>query len=193
MAAAAPQRRAAAALALAAWLAPAAVHTQPEGPSTARFYADMGVTAGSEHTEVASIGLLLPVRASGWLARNAGPMSLHGDVSLGAWRASRMEGGHRTFAHLAGLLLWRHAIGGEGSRWFMDLGLGAAVFDRVYAAGTERFSTAFQFTEALGLGHRFGQDGAYEVSLRARHVSNASIKKPNPGANLVLLRLSARF
>lgn len=169
-----------------------AVHGQ-EGAAAYRFYAGAGTTARSDSTQITSLGLLVPAPPPQWLPRNAGPMSLHWDISLGAWRAPRIEGGHRTFAHFAGLLVWRHAIGHRESHWFIDLGLGAGVFDHVYAAGSRRFSTAFQFTQALGLGYRFGQRDTYEVSLRAQHVSNGGIKKPNPGENLVLLRLATRF
>lgn len=167
-------------------------HAQ-ERPEARRFYTGVGSTVGSDHTQIVAFGLLVRAHAPRWLPRSAGPMSLHWDVSLGAWRAPRTEGGHRTFVHLFGMLVWRHTIGGQESRWFVDLGLGGGVFDHVYAAGPRRFSTAFQFTQTLGLGYRFGPGNAYEVSLRAQHVSNASIKKPNPGQNLVMLRLATNF
>lgn len=192
MPAAAPRPFTVLVLALAAWASPDACTAQESGLAY-RFYVDAGATASSERTRIAAVGWLLPAPDLRWLPRNAGPLSLHWDLSLGAWRASRADGGHRTFTQLAGLAVWRHALGAEGSSWFVDLGLGAVVFDHVYAARSRRFSTALQFTQALGLGYRFGPHGAYEVSARAQHASNGGIRKPNPGENLLRLRLAVVF
>jgi len=38
------------------------------------------------------------------------------------------------------------------------------------------------------VGLRFGQERRQEVMLRVQHLSNASIKSPNPGINYVQLR-----
>ncbi|MBJ9974133.1 acyloxyacyl hydrolase [Pseudomonas sp. S75] len=173
--------------------APPALAQPPYARPAYRLYGDIGTTLEAEKTRVGSIGLLVPVRGPDWLPRNAGPMSLHWDLSVNVWQAPRAQGGHRNFTQLAGLAVWRHAIGGSASRWFLDLGLGASVFDDLYETPRHRFSTAFQFTQALGLGYRFGRGAAYEVSLRAQHVSNGRIKKPNPGEDLVRLRFAAEF
>jgi lipid A 3-O-deacylase len=70
----------------------------------------------------------------------------------------------------------------------MEGGLGGTVKNHVNRTADEPFSTAFQFTEVVGVGRSFGAHGEHEVSVRLQHVSNASIKKPNPGANFVRLR-----
>ncbi|ART57310.1 acyloxyacyl hydrolase (plasmid) [Acidovorax carolinensis] len=192
MSATAPRPFAVLVLALAAWASPDACTAQ-ESSLASRFYADAGATSSSERTRIAALGWLLPAPDLRWLPRNAGPLSLHWDLSIGAWRAECADGGHRTFTQLAGLAVWRHGLGAQGSGWFVDIGLGGVLFDHVYAARSRRFSTAFQFTQALGLGYRFGPNGTYEVSARAQHVSNGGLKKPNPGENLLRLRLAMGF
>jgi hypothetical protein len=47
------------------------------------------------------------------------------------------------------------------------------------------FSTAFQFGDHIGVGMR-ARD--YEVGVALQHLSNASIRRPNPGINFLLLR-----
>ena len=47
-------------------------------------------------------------------------------------------------------------------------------------------STHFQFGDHIGVGWR---RGAYDVSLRLQHLSNAGLRNPNPGVNFLLLRL----
>ncbi len=187
------RRKLAAAIMLASIGMAPETHAQQGGVTTYRLYADAGVTVKSDSTHIASLGLLLPASAPAWLPRNAGPLSSHWDLSLNVWRAPDSDGGRRTFTQFAGLYVWRHSIGGKASPWFLDLGLGASLFDQVYATRSRRFSTAFQFTEALGIGYIFGPGDAYEVSLRAQHVSNGGIKKPNPGEDVIRLRFAARF
>jgi len=48
------------------------------------------------------------------------------------------------------------------------------------------FSTAFQFGDHVGAGLRSRH---WDWSLRLQHLSNASIRRPNPGINFLLLRL----
>lgn len=84
----------------------------------------------------------------------------------------------------------RYRFAGGQSPWFVDAGVGATLFNHVYRTSDREFSTAFQFTEVLGMG--FTAD-PHEFALRLQHISNADIRKPNPGENLVRLRYSYRF
>lgn len=174
-------------------LSPAPADAQIPPDSGHRFYLDAGTTGGGDPAHAAALGMLIPSSLFPAIPRQAGPLSLHWDISLAHWRTDRVQGGHRQFTQLTGMGVWRHPIGGPDASWFVDLGLGITLFDRLYRSGTDRFSTAFQFTEAIGLGYRFGEGNAYEVSVRVQHISNASIKKPNPGENVVRLRFACRF
>lgn len=74
------------------------------------------------------------------------------------------------------------------SPWFFQGGIGITLTDHLYRNDQEAFSTAFNFATHLGVGLRFGQDRQQEVMLRVQHISNASIKHPNPGINYMQLR-----
>lgn len=60
-------------------------------------------------------------------------------------------------------------------------------------AANRRFSTNFQFGDHVGAGLRFGDRGQYDLSVRFQHLSNASIKRPNPGINFGQLRFQYHF
>ena len=75
------------------------------------------------------------------------------------------------------------------SKPYFEVGLGVHVLSD-YAVRDEReFSTALQLALDLGTGFRFGEGGRYDLGLRVQHVSNGGLRKPNPGANFILLRL----
>ena len=59
--------------------------------------------------------------------------------------------------------------------------------------GDRRMSTAFQFGDHIGAGYRFGARGSYDLGYRYQHLSNASIKRPNPGINFHQIRLQYNF
>ena len=65
--------------------------------------------------------------------------------------------------------------------------------DHLYKTPDRTFSTAFQFTEVLGVGRSFCENGKHELTLRLQHFSNAGIKKPNPGENFVRVRYTYHF
>ena len=59
--------------------------------------------------------------------------------------------------------------------------------------GDRRMSTMFQFGDHIGAGYRFGPKGSYDLGYRFQHLSNASIKRPNPGINFHQIRLKYWF
>lgn len=70
--------------------------------------------------------------------------------------------------------------------WFVEAGLGLTFSDGYYASGDRRFSRRYNFTTSVGAGWLLGR--SHEVSLRIAHASNAGIRRPNPGENLLQLR-----
>ena len=81
---------------------------------------------------------------------------------------------------------------GTGS-WFAEAGIGISAMDQTYRTEDKQFSSRFNFVDVLGVGRSFGAQGRSELGLRLSHVSNAGIKKPNPGENFVQLRYAVRF
>lgn len=75
---------------------------------------------------------------------------------------------------------------------YAEAGIGAHLLSET-RLGTLSFSTQFQFGSLVGVGIGFGRHGQYQLGYRFQHISNASIKTPNNGLNLHLLRLGYSF
>lgn len=164
---------------------------QQSGEDRRRFYLEGGSSVlHTQSTDSLTAGVMLPSQLFPSLQRQAGPLTLYWDLWASHWQAPRPDRLSAGYSQIGATATWRHLLGGQGTPWFLELGIGATVMDRLYATPRERFSTAFQFTEVVGIGYRFGQRQAYELSLRLQHFSNGGIKEPNPGANFLKLRFS---
>ena len=75
---------------------------------------------------------------------------------------------------------------------YLEAGIGLHFLSHT-SLGGRRFSTALQFGDHLGLGYRFGAKGAYDLSYRFQHHSNADIKRPNAGMDFHQIRLQYWF
>ena len=108
------------------------------------------------------------------------------------WNAKGASGREGyTLAGLAPLL--RYRFGNGSSPWFFEGGIGLSVLDSKFVTPNKNMSTEFNFYDVLAAGRSFGTDRNQEVSLRVTHLSNAGIKKPNPGENFLQLRYGWRF
>lgn len=156
-------------------------------------YLDGGHAAHGEKGDANSgtVGLTLPW----WPGKpvQQGALTGYWDVFVSNWHAPALGDGPRNYAQIGALYTWRYRFGQGSSPWFAEGGIGGSVMDRVYRTPDRSFSTAFQFTEVLGVGRSFGDTGAHELSLRVQHFSNAGIKKPNPGETFLKLRYTYRF
>lgn len=148
------------------------------------------VEAGPSHrgSEVVGLGLKWPFD---WQAvRWGGRFSASAEVSVSRW-ASDSVSGRQVQAQVALVPLLRYTPSEGKSPWFVEAGIGLSLHRRAYEAEAIRMSTRWNFYDVLALGRRFGEDD--ELSLRAVHVSNAGLRKPNPGEELILLRWAHRF
>jgi len=75
-------------------------------------------------------------------------------------------------------------------RYYIEAGIGATVFSRTRFAD-ERISTAFQFGDHVGVGMFLTPNS--RLSLRYSHYSNAGIKRPNPGLDVLQLNYSLQY
>jgi len=179
-------------LAMLAGSAMAQAQQSPEARTPWSVYVEGGTTMeGNSKSELAAAGVTYSFgpRHALW----GGVVTTYGDFFVANWRAHRDYLGDQTYNQIGMVANARYRFDGGASPWFTDLGLGLTWFDGYYETDSRTFSTRFQFTEVLGVGRNFGVTGAHEVSLRVLHVSNGSIKKPNPGENLVKLRYAYRF
>lgn len=170
-----------AALGLSASLPAMAVDWRPDAAYVAR---------GSNQDEVltGTVGL-----AWDWNWKPGTAWSAQTEVFVTGWRAEGWNGGHQRFAQVGVLPVLRYRFGGGGSPWFVEGGIGLSYFDRLYRTPDKLMSSRFNFYDMLGVGYSFGEARRHELGLRLVHVSNAGIKKPNPGEETVQLRYAMRF
>lgn len=104
---------------------------------------------------------------------------LYWDLSFGGW-----TGGHGRVYDLALTPTAR-----LGRSPYLEAGVGAHVLSDLDVGTGSDFSTRFQFGDHVGIGMRFGEGGRYDLGVRVQHLSNGGLREPNPGINLVMLRL----
>ena len=118
------------------------------------------------------------------------PLSAFAEGSINHWEA-RVANGRKGFTHFALVPILRMHFG--SSAWFADAGIGVSVTDQLFVSQTKQFTTAFNFVDVVGVGLGFGTGRAQNLSVRIQHVSNAGIRRPNPGQNFLQLRYASAF
>lgn len=143
-------------------------------------------------TNSATVGVMIPWTPFESLRTPS--MSTYLDVFVSNWHVTpAVQDGHSNYLQVGVIPILRYRFSEGMSPWFIEGGIGATVMNHLYRTPEHQFSTAFQFTEALGVGRSFGERGQHEVSFRIQHFSNAGIKEPNPGENFYKLRYAYRF
>jgi hypothetical protein len=115
------------------------------------------------------------------------------ELIVSQWRYDSPGGGKDDLQQFTLLPLLRMVPDEGRSSGFLELGIGASYLSHAYVTPHKDFSTQWNFYDTLGAGLRFGGRGEHELGLRLLHVSNAGIKKPNPGEEFLLLRYAYRF
>jgi lipid A 3-O-deacylase len=108
------------------------------------------------------------------------------------WNARGVDG-RQSFTQIGVLPVLRMRFDGGRSDWFIEGGIGVSLMDRTYRTSVKEFSTTGNFVDVVGVGRTFGGDRRRELSLRFAHISNANIKKPNPGEEFLQLRYAVMF
>jgi len=115
-----------------------------------------------------------------------GRLDAVGEFSLAHWQAnSSRYPGHVWQISATPFLRWW-----AGDHFFIEAGIGANGFSRTRFAN-KTISTAFQFGDHIGLAWQINPNN--RLGLRYSHFSNASIKRPNPGLNILQLRYGYQF
>jgi lipid A 3-O-deacylase len=124
-----------------------------------------------------------------WRLRPKTELSAHTEFMLNDWRADRVGGGQRNYVQAVLLPTLRMRFGQGGSPWFLEFGIGASYMTPRFVTPDNEFSTQWNFYDVLGAGYTLGgAKGQHEINLRWVHVSNAGIRKPNPGQDFGQLR-----
>lgn len=122
-----------------------------------------------------------------------GELSTQAEVFGSVWRARDFSGGREHFFQLGLVPMLRWRAGQGRSPWFVEGGIGLSLTDERFLTPDKMFGSRLNFSDNLALGRNFGAEGRHEISLRMQHTSNAGLRKPNPGLNLLMLRYGSAF
>ena len=149
------------------------------------FYGQIGAAEHRVHTE--AVGVRLP-----WRSFGDGSWQLDADLSIANWSsyAHDYDGARRSVVVLEATPALRMETSG---RWYASAGIGLTLASRTFRNHGRRFSTRFNFASHVGAGVWLDAAHTHALELRVQHVSNAGIKKPNPGEDFLQLRYLHRF
>ena len=147
---------------------------------------------GSHGSRIAGVGVIWD-----WdfeRMRRKAELTAHTELMVNHWDAREAGGSRQSFTQLVVLPSLRMRLSRGASPWFIELGIGASWMDRLFVTPEKSFSTQWNFFDMMGVGHSLGgRDGGHEIGLRWVHVSNAGIKRPNPGQDFIQLRYVKRL
>ena len=69
---------------------------------------------------------------------------------------------------------------------YVEAGIGISYLSDKTISGRD-LSTHFQFEDRIGVGLKIGQRHTHDLNIRYVHYSNASIKQPNDGIDMVMI------
>lgn len=118
---------------------------------------------------------------------SGGRVDLIGEAAATYWRARRGEPKSLWQVGVAPILRWWPS---SSTPYYLEAGAGVTYVSRTRLAGY-RLSTAMQFGTHIGAGYLFNE--RHQLGLRLSHYSNARIKRPNNGLNIVQLEYAVRF
>jgi hypothetical protein len=146
---------------------------------------------GADHsTYAATAGLVWPWA---WKSvRLGGELTASTEVFASYWSA-RAASGRQSFTQVGIVPLLRYRFSGGSSPWFVEGGIGISLLNEVYRTPHKQFGSSGNFYDVLAVGRSLGDARSQELSLRLTHMSNADIKRPNPGENFLQLRYGMKF
>jgi opacity protein-like surface antigen len=128
-----------------------------------------------------------------WFVSNGTHLSGYWDLSLAQWRASayrNVPGQHQNISNLGFTPVFRFQAD-DKQGWYAEGGIGLNLLSKRYDNDGHQLSTNFQFGDHLGAGYVF--ENRWELGMKVQHFSNGGYKKPNSGANFVILKAARRF
>jgi lipid A 3-O-deacylase len=128
-----------------------------------------------------------------WWRSSSGAWTVSTELLASYWSAKQVTGDRKGFLQLAAVPVLRYRFDGGRSPWFAEAGIGVSFTNEKYVRDGKAFSTSFNFYDTVGAGMSFGAQRENELGVRILHISNAGIKKPNPGENFIQLRYARAF
>lgn len=157
--------------------------------------ADLGVSTAyglaDHHTSTADLALVWDPNLHFWQLGDW-DFSLRGELHA-AWLHNSEGEDPRTLGAFGVTPLVRFGKTSGVIQPYIEAGVGVRLLTGTQLNDSYDISTAFQFADMAGVGFKFGERGQYEIGYRFQHISNASIKRPNPGINFQLVYFGYMF
>jgi lipid A 3-O-deacylase len=118
--------------------------------------------------------------AAGEIGLVVGRSTTHLQLGGSLWRVPDIRGTNRRF-DLNATPVWRSM----NSWGYVEAGIGGYLLSKTINSPEHRLPSSFQFGSHLGVGVRLGE-GTIGVALQ--HLSNAGLKQPNGGIDLILVQ-----
>jgi len=146
-----------------------------------QWIAVLGRGTESADTDIVRIAYRHPLKENG-----AWWMPSHAQLGGSVWRVPDIRGATRRF-DLNATSIWR-----SERRWgklggYLVAGFGGYLLSKAINNDENRVPSAFEFGSHVGIGMRLGPG---TLGLGLQHLSNAGIKQPNGGIDLVLVQYS---
>lgn len=150
----------------------------------------LGLRYGEDGSDYNGSGISLRFHPWWWKEYGNWSASLSPAVEFTRFRYRGDGIGARSLSEIGGIGMFRFSRQAGWFRPYAEAGLGMSLFSR-QDLGEKVFSTAFQFSEHLGLGLGVGEHWA--LGYRFSHYSNADIQTPNKGLDVQQVMLSFSF
>lgn len=130
----------------------------------------------------------------GWMQPNAlwqsgnWRIQLHHEFEIASWHVP--EARDLVAMGYSPVFRLERTMDGGGSALFGEASIGMRLLSHVRISPDRTMSTAFQFSDMIGAGWEWGRS---TLGVRFHHLSNADIKKPNPGINFAEVYYRYRF
>jgi hypothetical protein len=152
----------------------------PGAAAEPQWVAVFGRGTESADTDIVRLAYRHPLKENGAWWRPS-----HAQLGASVWRVPDIRGTTRRF-DLNATAIWR----GE-RRWgklggYLEAGFGGYLLSKSINNDENRVPSAFEFGSHVGVGFRLGKHHSLGIGLQ--HLSNAGIKQPNGGIDLVLLQ-----
>ena len=121
-----------------------------------------------------------------WFETSVGYLSGYFELSYNRWEHHSQDINCGAFSPV-----FVYYFGNESNliRPYIEGGIGAAYLDEYHIAD-RNLSTNLQFEDRIGIGARIG---FFDLSFRYMHYSNASLKDPNHGIDIMIVTTAIQF
>lgn len=128
-----------------------------------------------------------------WWQSNTTHLSGYWDTTVAQWRCYRhrdISGGRQNITAVGITPVFRLQHN-SGKGLYGEAGIGVYLLSDLYHNGGRRLSTHLQFGDHIAFGYVF--QNHLDLRLKVQHFSNGGFKKPNDGADFIILSASIPF